>query len=144
MLKRIRRELVVWPDDACDVAVDESTLKLRAAHPTCTVVLQIPVHYPFHPPQHVSARFGCHALAVPTWALAILAFPPARALFPTPDVQCVCCHSVTCVTNWGVNRKLWDAVHEAVFYHLYVRLEGATPPVLPDDVWRYMVSTLTP
>ena len=135
MLKRVRRELEIWPDDQCDTEYDDRSSVLRVARHDVISILHVPPNYPFAAPRHHSALCkGTPHLDVQTWTLAVLSFPPSRSVIRTPYVECVCCESVTC--KWSVPRRLYEAAYEALFSGLYKRLADVRSPYhLPDELW---------
>ena len=149
--KRVHKELSQWTSDEVRIfgepilTIDkDNDAILHIGLRQCSLQCE---NYPFRPPiltHRKMPTLGCCAAMTAmdpvVWMLAIAIYPPLKVRFPTHRIDCMCCHSLTCPTNWMINARLVHVACEALFCDLYDQLRGIRLPVdLPVDILRHIV-----
>lgn len=135
MLKRIRREMELWPH-LQQPLVENNVLYCDGEE------IEIPDAYPFGPPRIRNIKYitELNGIQPEIWCLALLSSPFLHNRYPTCKLPCTCCHTLTCPHNWNTACRLHQVWEEARFHTIYNRLVGVKLPcALPVDVLNYMV-----
>ena len=138
MLKRIRRELELWPYEKYRPCLDNDTL-------TChDEIIDIPSSYPFSPPKIRNIQYITTHISPEVWCLVLLSNPYLYARYTTWNIPCTCCHALTCPGNWNTSYRLHQVWEDARFHTAYNRLRNVKfPRSLPIDVMEHMVMLAT-
>lgn len=98
--------------------------------------------YPFRAPRLSNVTLPTTRLDPWLWALALLLQPCTWPRVPTWNIECFCCHSLTCPQNWASFRMLHEVAREVIFLQTYDELRRAKPPMpamLTTDLLEYIV-----
>ena len=144
LLRRIQNEMKEWPIEIPKPELDilfehNHTVKIAGM---CTLVLK---NYPFDAPRMRGVSFPMQRLDPVAWMLTVLARPVTLSRVPTWKIECFCCHSLSCPSNWTVSHLLHELAQEASFLDMYnqLKLTQITLPVsLPLEIVEYIVGCM--
>ena len=118
----------------------ESGFKICLEHFVVTVTTK----YPFQPPT-LNYKMPCKDLNLDpfTWCFTILHCPEFKQRFPSWRINCLCCHSLTCIDNWTIRQTIEAVILEGNFLYFYNQLKNDdfTPIYkdLPIEILEYIV-----
>lgn len=129
LLKRIDSEIRQWTEadrqKMGDLVVEDVDACLMRVGSLVTLSCK---GYPFRAPHIVSSASARHrgvscgtqrSLEPVPWLLSVASHPPLLKGVPIFRVDCFCCHSVTCPSNWTPACRIALVAHEVLFQLRY-------------------------